>query len=245
MVTRLVYLFCHDIHVKEYIVFPSRVSFTYIIYRYFLFDFCCTKKTNICDISITSTPRISCYVLVNQSYYFVKWLYSMSDYELIVATCYTYTNALDIYLVGTDIFIMQEICWKYIFMPWSVNSLRPRLNRRPFADDIFKCIFLNEYEWILPRISLKFVPKVRMSAGCWENVWVLIYFSHNLCCSMCSTDWFKFGWSEGYVYKSKVSTFLNVVILIPRFYIWVLIPIYSVSFPHYFLILQNINRVMK
>ena len=28
----------------------------------------------------------------------------------------------------------------------TVNSLRPRLNRRPFADDIFKCIFLNENE---------------------------------------------------------------------------------------------------
>ena len=44
-----------------------------------------------------------------------------------------------------------------------VNSLRPRLNRRPFADDIFKCIFLNENEWISPRISLKFVPKVRIN----------------------------------------------------------------------------------
>ena len=44
-----------------------------------------------------------------------------------------------------------------------INSLRPKLNRRPFADDIFKCIFLNENEWILPRISLKFVPKVRIN----------------------------------------------------------------------------------
>ena len=44
-----------------------------------------------------------------------------------------------------------------------VNSLRPRPNRRPFADDIFKCIFLNKNEWILPRISLKFVPKVRIN----------------------------------------------------------------------------------
>ena len=40
------------------------------------------------------------------------------------------------------------------------NSLRLRLNRHPFADDIFKCIFLNENERILPRISLKFVLKV-------------------------------------------------------------------------------------
>ena len=44
-----------------------------------------------------------------------------------------------------------------------INSLRPRLNRRHFADDILKCIFLNENEWILPRISLKFVPEVRIN----------------------------------------------------------------------------------
>ena len=44
-----------------------------------------------------------------------------------------------------------------------VNSLRPRPNRRHFADDIFKCIFENENEWISPRISLKFVPKVQIN----------------------------------------------------------------------------------
>ena len=44
-----------------------------------------------------------------------------------------------------------------------INSLRPRLDKRPFADNIFKCIFLNENEWILHRISLKFVPKVRIN----------------------------------------------------------------------------------
>ena len=43
------------------------------------------------------------------------------------------------------------------------NSLRPRPNRRHFADDIFKCIFDNENEWISPRISLKFVPQVRIN----------------------------------------------------------------------------------
>ena len=41
----------------------------------------------------------------------------------------------------------------------NLNSLRPRLNRRPFADDIFKCIFLNENVWISIGISLKFVRK--------------------------------------------------------------------------------------
>ena len=39
------------------------------------------------------------------------------------------------------------------------NTLRPRQNGRHFADDIFKCIFLNENVWIPIEISLKFVPK--------------------------------------------------------------------------------------
>ena len=39
------------------------------------------------------------------------------------------------------------------------NTLRPRQNGRHFADDIFKCIFLNENVSIAIKVSLKFVPK--------------------------------------------------------------------------------------
>ena len=39
------------------------------------------------------------------------------------------------------------------------NSLRPRQNKRHFADDVFKCNFLNEKDWIPIKISLKLVPK--------------------------------------------------------------------------------------
>ena len=39
------------------------------------------------------------------------------------------------------------------------NTLRPRRDRRHFADDIFKHIFLNENVIISTKISLKFVPK--------------------------------------------------------------------------------------
>ena len=42
---------------------------------------------------------------------------------------------------------------------WAVNTLRPRQNGRCFADDTFKCIFLNENVRISIKISLKFVPK--------------------------------------------------------------------------------------
>ena len=41
----------------------------------------------------------------------------------------------------------------------AINTLRPRQNGRHFADDIFKCIFVNENVCILIKISLKFVPK--------------------------------------------------------------------------------------
>ena len=38
-------------------------------------------------------------------------------------------------------------------------TLRPRQNGRHFADDISKCICLNENVWIPIKISLKFDPK--------------------------------------------------------------------------------------
>ena len=41
----------------------------------------------------------------------------------------------------------------------TVNTLRPRQDGRHFADDILKCIILNENVWIPIEISLKFVPK--------------------------------------------------------------------------------------
>ena len=51
--------------------------------------------------------------------------------------------------------------YRFIDARW-LNSLRPRQNGRRFPDDIFKCIFLNENAWISLKISLKFVPKVRI-----------------------------------------------------------------------------------
>ena len=41
----------------------------------------------------------------------------------------------------------------------NVNTLRSRQDGRRFADNIFKCIFLNENVWIPIKISLKFVPR--------------------------------------------------------------------------------------
>ena len=44
-----------------------------------------------------------------------------------------------------------------------INTMRPRQNGHHFTNDIFKCIFLNESVWISIKISLMFVPKVRIN----------------------------------------------------------------------------------
>ena len=44
-----------------------------------------------------------------------------------------------------------------------LNTLRPRQSGRHFADDIFKCIFLNGNSSISINISLKFVPEGRIN----------------------------------------------------------------------------------
>ena len=53
-----------------------------------------------------------------------------------------------------------RFCWS--LLPGTLNTLRPRQSGRYFADDIFKCIFLNENARISLKISLKFVPEVRI-----------------------------------------------------------------------------------
>ena len=57
-----------------------------------------------------------------------------------------------------------KLCRKRIIICCvTFNTLRPRQNCRHFADDIFKCVFLIENLWISLKMSLKFVPKVRIN----------------------------------------------------------------------------------
>ena len=45
----------------------------------------------------------------------------------------------------------------------SMNTLGPEQNGRQMSDDIFNSIFMNENLWISHKISLKFIPKVRIN----------------------------------------------------------------------------------
>ena len=54
--------------------------------------------------------------------------------------------------------ILNNMCSLISHISQIFNILRPRQNGRPFADDIFKYIFLNENLLILNKISLKYFP---------------------------------------------------------------------------------------
>ena len=48
--------------------------------------------------------------------------------------------------------------WWYVGILIAFTTLRVIQNGHHFADDMFNCIFLNEYLWILDEISLKYIP---------------------------------------------------------------------------------------
>ena len=61
-------------------------------------------------------------------------------------------------LLPTQVIISFYI---HVYVQWAIifNTLRPRQNGRHFANDIFKCNFVNEKAWFSITISLKFVPQ--------------------------------------------------------------------------------------
>ena len=64
---------------------------------------------------------------------------------------------------GTNIYEKESMAYTHSF-----DTLRPIQNGRHFADDMFKCIFLNEKVWIPIEISLKFVLKGSINNNCTE-----------------------------------------------------------------------------
>ena len=79
-------------------------------------------------------------------------------------------------IIDTEIlreWIIRSTPWNYVYdicdicillsLLCRLNTLRPRQNGCHFPDDIFEGIFLNKNEWISLKISLKFVPKVRIN----------------------------------------------------------------------------------
>ena len=74
-------------------------------------------------------------------------------YHILLKWMMTFWYFKESYLFREPIFHLCEI----FLTVATINTLMPRLNRRRFADDICKYIFLHENLWNLTEISLKFV----------------------------------------------------------------------------------------
>ena len=76
-------------------------------------------------------------------------------YKISVIYIGVYTKLINLIYEKTKLSIHFELAVVNVAV---VNTLRPRRNRRHFADDIFKYVFMNENVWISIKISLKIVP---------------------------------------------------------------------------------------
>ena len=91
---------------------------------------------------------------------FCQWL-TVVDWSFVIdITYFLYRNIVKDIInwkqmkwLLTDIMVVHSLKR----MNW-FNTLRPTQNGRHFADDMLKCLFLNENDWISIEISLRFVP---------------------------------------------------------------------------------------
>ena len=77
------------------------------------------------------------------------------------STVFVQIDSVICFLVRTLLKYVENIRHETNHQLWKepeYNTLRSRRNRHHFADDIFKCIFLNENVSISIKISLKFIP---------------------------------------------------------------------------------------
>ena len=81
-------------------------------------------------------------------------------------------------ICATDLLFSLTVCVYQIKMAWYFSTLRLRQNYCGFANNIFKCIFLNVNVLTSLKIPLKFVPKVpinnipaliQIMAWCWPG----------------------------------------------------------------------------
>ena len=88
------------------------------------------------------------------------WENSKSSYTFVWAT---EKNVQELLSKSVHLFGWTHNGTPQFVSEWVINTLRPRQNCHHFADDIFKCIFLNENVLISLKISLKFVPMVQIN----------------------------------------------------------------------------------
>ena len=117
---------------------------------------------------IQSWPQISTWICFLRNSQLLEILHMFPGTCYACNLCDTFVK-MRCYDKVTQIWFMIYVLNVYRY----VITLRLRRNCRHFAEDIFKCVFLNENLLILIDISLKFVPK-----GWINNIPVLVQICH-------------------------------------------------------------------
>ena len=124
-------------------------------------------------------------------------------------------------LITKNLLFTVSLTSFYIFF----NILRLRQNGRHLADNLFKCIFLNENMWIWIKISLKFGPKgpinhipslVQIMASCQPgdkpSSEMMIRLPTHICITQ--TQWVKFhGLNFSWEKRSHFDTLTLKILL--------------------------------
>ena len=136
-----------------------------------LAEFRMIKKINLHFVAVGHLPKIilnvSFLVDVHQNQYILLTHRQILVLSLVYKLLYSFSPLkhflLHMFLLPFPVFAIL------ILSNWhdepTLNTLRPRQNGRHFADDTFKPIFLNENVLISLKISLIFVPKVRINSS--------------------------------------------------------------------------------
>ena len=121
---------------------------------------------------------------------------------------------------------------------WQFNTLRPRQNGRHFADDILKCIFLNENVLNSIKISLKFIPKgpIHYIAALVQiMVWrrsgdkplsepVMIILLMHICSSRPTVELWTMGWPKPpcifILIKISIEVYIIIIVFVVRTFDW-------------------------
>ena len=104
-------------------------------------------------LTLASTTSVSYRIVIFQSV--SRYVSSAYSYRCTDTTMNRFTPNRNVTVIGSNV-----SKWNYI---WKRNTLlcntsRQRENCQHFADNIFKCVSMNENLWVLDKFSLKYIP---------------------------------------------------------------------------------------
>ena len=119
---------------------------------------------HICIYVYVPMGTVALHALTGGAHLLITWWILIYEYLTPLSTHFLSIKRLMLTVSSSDyitsgIYLTLILYTASRILQITINTLRPRQNCRHFADDILKCIFLNENVWIPIKFSLKCVPK--------------------------------------------------------------------------------------